>query len=109
MPAKKKRKTARRFAFLFLAVCLLCELLSLGSTNRALAGASTALDAGLSVDNELAVTLGDGLNGASCYASAAGYAIIGNLVCHVFYPPFTLVSTIVAYFRQKANTFCKKP
>ena len=69
-------------AVLFLRYVCCGRSLSLGSTNRALAGTSAALDAGLSVDNELAVTLGDSLNGASSYASAAGYAIIGNLVSH---------------------------
>jgi hypothetical protein len=84
-------------------------LLCLGSADRASAFASAALNAKLCVDDVLAVALSDRADGASLGASAAGYAIIGNLVCHVFYPPFTLVSTIVAYFRQKANTFCKKP
>jgi hypothetical protein len=54
-----------------------------GSFNRAGLCAVSAIDAGVSVDNELAVTLGDATNGASVSASAAANAFIRNLVCHL--------------------------
>ena len=58
------------------------ELLSLGSLNGASVCAGAAVDALVSVDLVLAVSLVDGLGGAVLCASAAGDAIIANLVCH---------------------------
>lgn len=58
------------------------ELLSLGSIYRAGVSASAAINALVSVDYVCTVTLGDGFNRAVLSASAAGNAIIRNLVCH---------------------------
>jgi 3-oxoacyl-ACP reductase-like protein len=58
------------------------ELLSLGSLNVASVCARAAVDALVSVDLVLAVSLVDSLGGAVLSASAAGDAIIANLVCH---------------------------
>ena len=44
--------------------------------------ASAALDASVSVDNELAVALGDSAYGALIGASAARDAIVRNLISH---------------------------
>ena len=63
------------------------ELLSLGSAYRTCALAGTAVDASGSVDNVLAVTLGNSGNGASVSASAAADAIVGNLISHCEIPP----------------------
>ena len=57
-------------------------LLSLGSLNGASVCARAAVDALVSVDLVLAVSLVDSLGGAVLSASAAGDAIIANLVCH---------------------------
>ena len=45
------------------------------SANRALSFASTAVDAGISIDNEMLVTLGNSLYGAL------------NNTCHINFPP----------------------
>ena len=66
----------------FAPFLLRAKLLSLGCTNRASAFASAALNANVCVDDVLAVTLGDGTNGASISASAASHALIRNLVSH---------------------------
>ena len=58
-------------------VLLLC-----GSANRASLGASAAANTYIGIDFVLAVTLCNRLGRASLYASAAGYAIIRNFVCH---------------------------
>ena len=50
--------------------------------NRAGTGAGTAIDAVVSVDNVLAVGFGDAAYGALVSASAAGDALIGNLISH---------------------------
>ena len=55
------------------------------SANRAGVCTRAAADALVSVDNVLAVTLGNARNGASISASAAANALVSNLVCHVFY------------------------
>ena len=41
----------------------------------------------MSIDNVLAVTLGNATGRASVYASAARDALIGNFVCHFVKPP----------------------
>jgi hypothetical protein len=61
------------------------KLSLLGSANGADTGTSTALDASIGVDYELAVALGDRLNRAICSARAASDAIIRNLVSHDTY------------------------
>ena len=62
---------------------LLCSLLALAdSSGGAGASASTAIDAGISVDNVLAIALGNSAYGTfCCAASAANTRIIDN-VCH---------------------------
>jgi hypothetical protein len=52
------------------------------SANRAGTGAGAAIDAIVLIDNVLAVLFGDAAYGALVSASAAGDALIGNLVCH---------------------------
>jgi hypothetical protein len=57
-------------------------LLSLRSGNRASVSARTAVDAVVSVDYVLAITLADSAYRALIGTSAAGDAIIRNYVCH---------------------------
>jgi hypothetical protein len=52
------------------------------SANGASVCTSTALDAGISVDHELAVALRDGLYGALTGAGAASDAFVRNLISH---------------------------
>ena len=52
--------------------------------NGAVASAGTAVDTDVSVDNELAVTLGDSFNGAILSAGAAVDTCIGDFVSHDF-------------------------
>ena len=60
-----------------------CDRLCLsGCANGANLSTVSAIDAGVSVDLVLAVTLGDSLNGALGCASTATDAIISNLKCH---------------------------
>ena len=73
----KKRRIKHLF-FLFLQKLFFCR-----SANGANVCAATAANTLVSVDNELAVTLGDATNGASVSASAAANAFIRNLVCHL--------------------------
>ena len=61
------------------------KLLSLRSVYRASICARTAVDADISVDLVLAVTLGDSVHGAALSSSAASDASIGNLVSHDSY------------------------
>ena len=58
------------------------------STYRACICACTAVDAKVSVDFVLAVTLCDSLNGTLSSASAASDAVISNLECHDIIPPY---------------------
>jgi len=67
------------------ALFCLRNLLCLGGSHGADIGAVAALDAGVGVDDEDAVTLGDGFHGALTGAGAAGDALIGDLVCHADY------------------------
>ena len=64
------------------ATFLLRNRLGLGSGHGADVSASAAVDAQISVDLVLAVTLGDSVHGAALGASAASDAGIGNLVSH---------------------------
>ena len=59
-----------------------------GSANRACACASTALDALVSIDDELAVGLADATDGALGLAAATSDAIIVNDVSHGFYTSY---------------------
>ena len=83
----KKEKTTR-FAHCSRVVfrpCLVSRFL--GSANRAGAGTSAAIHAGVSVDYILAVAFADCAGGTFCCTSAAGDAVITNLVSHPFSPP----------------------
>ena len=64
------------------------ELFLNGSANRAGLCTVTATDAGISVDNVNAVTLGDALYGTISCTSTASDAIFSNLKCHGYVPPF---------------------
>lgn len=69
-------------------MCSECFQLSLGrSANRAGACASAAANASVSVDNVLAVTLGNCVYRTSLSASAASDAIVRNYICHNSIPP----------------------
>ena len=62
----------------------ICKILLLvGSAYRANTCASAALDACTSVDNVLAIALGDSANGALTSASAAAYTRTIDYICHV--------------------------
>ena len=63
-----------------------------GSAYRAGASASAAANAGVSVDNVLAVTFRNCLNGALSSASAARDAIIRNFISHRNDPPCDFLS-----------------
>lgn len=56
-----------------------------GSTNGASGSASSAIDAIIGVDDELAVLFGNSADGAFIGASAASDAIVGNLISHGMY------------------------
>ena len=75
---KKAENRAPLFIFNFLKELLLCG--SSYGTSICTAAAANAL---VSVDNVLAVALGNATGGASISASAASDALIRNLVCHV--------------------------
>ena len=75
-PVGPKNKKVANATFLF------AQRLGFGSGNGADVSASAAVDAQVSVDFVLAVTLGDSGNGAALGASAASDAGIGNLVSH---------------------------
>ena len=66
------------------------KLLLRRSRNRAVLSASATINAGICINNELAVSLGNSTHGAVARADAAGNAIIRNLVCHGFSPPNVL-------------------
>ena len=57
-------------------------------SNRASACARTARNALVSVDNVLAVTLGNALAGTSFSTCTASDALVCNYVCHLEKPPF---------------------
>ena len=95
-----------------------------GSAYRAGASASAAANAGVSVDNVLAVTLGNCVYRTSLSASAASDAIVRNYVCHIDLPPYKYVPasaderqrqhthsvplclySIVTYFQKKSSAF----
>ena len=53
-----------------------------GSANGAGTCTSTAIDAGVSVDNVTIVALGNSANGAAGFTSAAADASVSNYICH---------------------------
>ena len=72
------------------------KLLFNRSAYRASLSTGTAANALVSVDNVLAITLGNASSGASVCASSARNALVGNLVCHVKYLRNKLTIYIVA-------------
>lgn len=58
------------------------RLFFLGSANGAGFGTSAAAYASISVDDVLAISLGDRLGGATSGASATSYTRVINFVCH---------------------------
>lgn len=89
---KSRSDFSRYFLLLFI------ELLSFGSLYGAGICTSAALDALISVDNVLAVALGDSLYGALCCASAAGDAIITDNVCHLQSSSFLYLPNCITLF-----------
>jgi hypothetical protein len=78
----------------------------LGSANRASLSTSTARYAGICIDLILAVTFGDAAHGASFNASAACYAIVTDLVCHLIFLLINFLDTyIVSQFFVFATVF----
>jgi len=77
---KKETGISSRLSYVF--VTRIDESLSLRSAYRAGVSASAATYASVSVDNILAVTLGNCGNGASVCASAASDTFIGYLISH---------------------------
>ncbi len=68
-------------------ICTVSKLLSLGSADRAVALASTAVNALVGINNVLSIALGNSLGRAVVLAYSAGNAFIGNLVSHILNPP----------------------
>ena len=64
-----------------MAVLMLILFLS-GSANRTYTCASTAANTSVSVDNVLAIALGDSLHGADGQTCAAGDTFVGDYVSH---------------------------
>ena len=67
------------------------KLLSNDSFHGAVAGASTAIHADISVDLVLGIALSDSINGAVLSAGAAANASISDLVSHESLPPVSMV------------------
>ena len=65
--------------------------------------ASAAVHAGVSIDLEVLIALGDCAGGASVNTSAAADARIIDCVCHCKLPPYKLSTS---YYNQK-NEKCK--
>ena len=87
---KKAENRAPLFIFNFRKELLLYR--SSYGTSICTAAASNAL---ISVDNVLAVALGNATGGACISASAASDAFIGNLKCHNSKPPFSFGVTYI--------------
>ena len=71
------------------------ELFLSRSAYGASVSARAAAYALVSVDNVLAITLGNATGGACISASAASDAFIGNLKCHNSKPPFSFGVTYI--------------
>ena len=83
---------------------LLTEELSLGrSADGAILSAGAARNAGIRVDDVLAVAFLDRLNGALLCTSAAGDARITDNICHSKTPPL-IFFIIIPFVVQKSNT-----
>ena len=59
----------------------------LRSLNRADTRTGTAVNAGISVDNVLAVSLGNCADRTFTFTGTASDAVIGNYICHFVSPP----------------------
>ena len=99
-------KKAERVSPLFMFIQR--KLLLNGRTNGASVSASAAADALISVDNVLAVSLGDAANRTTVSASAAADAFVSNLESHREKPPFFLVTYILSHLSEKSSAFSKK-
>lgn len=71
--------------------CYVAKLLSNDSVHGAVASASTAVHADISLDLVLGIALDNSLNGAVLSASTAANASISNLVSHESLPPIRMV------------------
>jgi len=101
--ARAKRTVITPPASLLGSKDVLCFL---GSANRASLSTSTARYAGICIDLILAVTFGDAAHGASFNASAACYAIVTDLVCHLIFLLINFWDTyIVSQFFVFATVF----
>jgi hypothetical protein len=58
-------------------------------------GAGSAIGTELRVDNVSVVAFADGLNGTFRLTGTAHYAVIGDFVCHLSCPPFSVFAVIV--------------
>ena len=58
-------------------------------------GAGSTIGAEFSVDNVSVVAFADGLNGTFRLTGTAHNAVIGDFVCHLSCPPFTVFAVIV--------------
>ena len=77
-----QQKSSRPYGKLLIT----CQVLALlGSANGAGTGASAAGNAGICIDNVLAIALRDSGNGALFDASAASDALISDDICHDLY------------------------
>ena len=98
-------KKAERVSPLFMFIQR--KLLLNGRTNGASVSASAAADALISVDNVLAVSLGDAANRTTVSASAAADAFVSNLESHREKPPF-FWSPIFYHIYPKNQVFFQK-
>jgi len=75
-------------------------------SNRALAGASAALDALIGVDNVFGIAFADSTDGANFCTSAAHDAIVTDFVCHSKKTSFSDLISFYHIFQK--NQYCKE-
>ena len=75
-----------------------------GRAHGADTGASTAGNAGIGVDFELAIALGDGGNGTLGSARATGDALVADRICHCQYLLYYFCGFIIHHRGGKCNT-----
>ena len=80
--SQKKQSSCRKTGRSFISPDFSRKLLLGRSADGAGAGASAAADAGIRINDELAIALRNRANRTFGRASAAADAIIGNLECH---------------------------
>ena len=80
------------------------ELLGLGSFNRTYACASTAFDAFICIDDELAIFFCDCTNGTFAFAGTASDAIISNDISHDFHLQNLPGTTVDRYVPMLSDT-----